>query len=129
MDVKPSYNEYAMQLTLDDARYHWLDSDAIPAAYADVDVKLDDNGQTFDTIMVSGLVGTRVYDSNDSRLSGSGLRDGVKPEPGWWIFIKRDSSLPGRAQEEDQKEMAEIMKRWDRDYPQRNASGSKEATV
>ncbi|THU90809.1 hypothetical protein K435DRAFT_968487 [Dendrothele bispora CBS 962.96] len=103
-------NEYAMQLSLDNTHYHWLDSKDIPAGYASVDVKLDDNGEIFDTIMVSGLVGTCVFPSNDNRLSENGSGDAVKPSPGWWIFIKRDEHLPGRGTEERQKRMEEIMK-------------------
>ncbi|THU86503.1 hypothetical protein K435DRAFT_683495 [Dendrothele bispora CBS 962.96] len=105
-------NEFAMELSLDDTRYHWLDSSEVPAGYASVDVKLDDNGEIFDTIMVSGLVGMRVFPSNDNKLSENGSQDAVKPLPGWWIFIKRDEHLPGRGTEERQKEMEEMMKRW-----------------
>ncbi|THU85889.1 hypothetical protein K435DRAFT_763829 [Dendrothele bispora CBS 962.96] len=105
-----SENKYAMQLSLDNIHYHWLDFSKIPAGYASVDVKLDDNGKIFDTIMVSGLVGTCLFPSNDKKLSEYGSRDAVKPVPGWWIFIKRDEHLPGRGTEEEQKRMEEIMK-------------------
>ncbi|THU79766.1 hypothetical protein K435DRAFT_875095 [Dendrothele bispora CBS 962.96] len=100
-----SENEYAMELSLDGTRYHWLDSSKIPAGYASVDVKLDDNGEIFNTIMVSGLVGMRVFSSNDNKLSENGSRDAVKPLPGWWIFTKRDGHLHGRGNEEEQKTM------------------------
>ncbi|THU90806.1 hypothetical protein K435DRAFT_249067 [Dendrothele bispora CBS 962.96] len=107
-----SENRYAMRLSLDGTRYHWLDSKKIPAGYASVDVKLDDNGEIFDTIMVAGLVGMRVFPSNDARLSeNESSQDAVKPLPGWWIFVKRDEHLPGRGKEERQKRIEEIMKR------------------
>jgi hypothetical protein len=76
-------------LSLDGADYHRVGSSKIPPGYGDVDVKLDDNGEVFDTMMVSGLIGTLVCDSNDTQLSESGLRDVVKPLPGWKIFIKQ----------------------------------------
>jgi hypothetical protein len=76
-------------LSLDGADYHGISSLEIPPAYGDVDVKLNDNGKVFDTMMISGLTGTLVCDSNDTQLSESGLRDVVKPLPGWRIFIKQ----------------------------------------
>ncbi|KIK52327.1 hypothetical protein GYMLUDRAFT_64278 [Collybiopsis luxurians FD-317 M1] len=77
-------------LIIDDAYYHRLNTNNIPAAYADVDVKLGDNGDLFDTIMVAGLVGMHVCDTGDTTLSETGQKDLLKPMPGWWIFIKRD---------------------------------------
>ncbi|KIK51625.1 hypothetical protein GYMLUDRAFT_265756, partial [Collybiopsis luxurians FD-317 M1] len=78
------------KLTIDDAHYHVLDTKDKPAAYAVVDVKLDDNGEIFQTMMVAGLVGMHVGDTNDLTLSESGQKDLLKPTAGWWIFIKRD---------------------------------------
>ncbi|KAJ7679974.1 hypothetical protein B0H17DRAFT_1232646 [Mycena rosella] len=45
-------------LVLDGTPYHRIDSKDVQAAYAEVDVKLDDNGEMFDCIMVGVLVGT-----------------------------------------------------------------------
>ncbi|KIK51624.1 hypothetical protein GYMLUDRAFT_88968 [Collybiopsis luxurians FD-317 M1] len=108
------------KLTIDEAHYHVLDTKNIPAAYADVDVKLDDNGQEFDTIMVAGLVGMHVCNTGDTTLSETGQKDLLKPMPGWWIFIKRNPDLPGRGDEERRREMEEIMARLDRMIPGRN---------
>ena len=65
---------------LEGVKFHRLDTDDIPPGYAHVKVKLDDNGQLFDTLMVAGLVGTRVESGE------SGRRDRVSAEAGWWLF-------------------------------------------
>ncbi len=76
-------------LELDGIGYGSVDMDSIPVGHADVDVLLDDNGQEFNTVMVAGLVATRVSDSKDASLSEQGIKDVVSPAPGWWIFTKR----------------------------------------
>ena len=75
----------------------------VPLGHASVDVLLDDNGEEFDTLMVAGLIATRVSDSGDTSLSESGTRDTVSPVAGWWMFTKR-SGL-SRHQEEMEKTM------------------------
>ena len=79
--------------------------------HAAVDVLLDDNGEEFDTLMVAGLIGTRVSDSGDTSLSESGTRDTVSPVAGWWMFTKR-SGL-SRHQEEMEKTMKMLALRRD----------------
>ena len=78
----------------------------VPLGHASVDVLLDDNGEEFDTLMVAGLVATRVSDSGDTSLSESGIRDTVSPVSGWWIFTKR-SGL-SRQEEERQNWMKSV---------------------
>jgi hypothetical protein len=75
-------------LTLDDTQYHRIDTSDIPAAYAECDVKLDDNGTKFDCIITAGLVGIRVCDSKDEGPSGGGKKDILRPVSGWWMFVK-----------------------------------------
>jgi hypothetical protein len=58
-----------------------------------VDVKLNDNGKEFDTVLTAGLVGTWVCDSGDNTLSAGGKRDTAKPVVTWWIFAKKYESL------------------------------------
>ncbi|KAF9561019.1 hypothetical protein EC968_005943, partial [Mortierella alpina] len=62
-------------LTLGGTIFHRVDTKDISAAYADVPVVLYDNGTVFKTVMIAGLVGTRV----------SGKNDKIQPQPAWWI--------------------------------------------
>ncbi|KAJ7034220.1 hypothetical protein C8F04DRAFT_583702 [Mycena alexandri] len=94
-------------LVLDGTPYHRIDTEDVPAAYAEVDVKLDDNGEMFDCIMVGGLVGTQVTASGDLSLSATGKDDVVCPLSGWWIFTKKEN--PVTRQEEEAAELAKIM--------------------
>ncbi|KAJ6527170.1 hypothetical protein B0H19DRAFT_1335249 [Mycena capillaripes] len=95
-------------LVLDGTLYHRIDRNKIPAAYAEVDVKLDDNGEMFDCIMVAGLVGTQVTASDDLVLSATGKDDVVRPLSGWWIFTKKEN--PVTQEEEEAAELAKIMR-------------------
>jgi hypothetical protein len=79
-----------MQLVLDDVPFHQVDSDNLPPSYAEVPVKLDDNGEVFDCVLTAGLVGTQISSSNDSGLSATGVNDTVRPLAGWWMFILND---------------------------------------
>ncbi|KAJ7276621.1 hypothetical protein C8J57DRAFT_1504460 [Mycena rebaudengoi] len=73
----------AMQLVLNGAAFHCVESENVPPSYAEVDVKLDDNGEKFDCVLTAGLVGTRVTSSD------SGTHDTVRPLVGWWMFTKK----------------------------------------
>ena len=75
-------------LTLDDTQYHRIDTQDIPAAYAECDVKLEDNGAIFDCVITAGLVGCHVSDSKDAGLSREGKKDILRPVAGWWMFVK-----------------------------------------
>jgi hypothetical protein len=83
-----TYAPYASKaLVLDGTPFHWLDSKKVPAGYAEVDVKLNDNGELFDCMMTAGMVGMKVSSSGDGGLSSAGKDDTVRPVSGWWIFI------------------------------------------
>ncbi|KAJ7686653.1 hypothetical protein B0H17DRAFT_1071411 [Mycena rosella] len=77
-------------LIFDGTPYHRLDTKKVPEGYAEVDVKLDDNGDMFDCIMVAGMVGTGISSSHDIELSPTGADDTVHPVAGWWMFIKKE---------------------------------------
>ena len=79
-------------LTLDGVVYHRTDTSEVPPAFAEVDVKLDDNGVKFDTVLTAGLVGARICNSGDKSLSSDGHRDAARPVVAWWIFVKQDVS-------------------------------------
>jgi hypothetical protein len=65
-----------------------IDSEDITPGFAALPIKLDDNGTLFNTMMVAGNVAMQVCDSGNSQLSETGRQDTVKPQPGWWMFIK-----------------------------------------
>lgn len=65
--------------------------DNVPAAYAEVDVLVDDNGKLFKTLMVAGLVGSQILSSGDAKLSGTGQRDTIAPLSGWWMFVLKNT--------------------------------------
>jgi hypothetical protein len=77
-------------LILDNTPYHRVDTNDIPSGYAEVDVKLDDNGVKFDCVLTAGLVGSTVRDSKDMgwNLRGSGIGDVASPLAGWWMTKK-----------------------------------------
>jgi hypothetical protein len=77
-------------LMLDGIVYHITDTKDVPSGFAEVDVKLDDNGEKLDTILTAGLVGAWVCDSEDKSLSFEGKRDTARPVVAWWIFAKKD---------------------------------------
>jgi hypothetical protein len=84
-------------LVLDGMPYHRICGIAAPG-YAEVDVKLDDNGEFFDCVMVAGLVGALVSSSGDTALSPRGTDDTVQPLTGWWMFTKKAEEPGVRAQ-------------------------------
>jgi hypothetical protein len=74
-------------LNWDGVEYHRVNTKDIPPAYAEVDVKLMDNGAEFDTVMVAGLVGMEVSGSQE------GSHDTVQPVAGWWLFEKVETTM------------------------------------
>ncbi|KAJ7162669.1 hypothetical protein C8R43DRAFT_991113 [Mycena crocata] len=98
-------------LVLDGTPYHRLDSKDVPPACAEVDVKLNDNGEMFDCVMTAGMVGMRVSSSEDLALSADGKNDVVQPVAGWWIFIKKAKLVTAR--DEMEARMAERKRRYE----------------
>ncbi|KAJ6474873.1 hypothetical protein C8R45DRAFT_907310 [Mycena sanguinolenta] len=75
-------------LILDGTLYHELDTNRVPVGYTAVDVKLIDNGESFDAAMVAGMIGIQVSSSGDPSLSSTGTDDMVRPVSGWFMYIK-----------------------------------------
>lgn len=78
----------ADHLTLDGFPYPRIDSGDVPCGHTYVDVKLNDNGQVFDTRFVAGLIGSRISSTGRTQIFRAGTRDTVRPVSGWWYFIK-----------------------------------------
>lgn len=74
-------------LVLDGMPYPMIDDVSVPCGYAHLDVKLDDNGELFDTVIVAGAVGAQICSNDKSELFRNGMRDSVRPVVGYWYFI------------------------------------------
>jgi hypothetical protein len=94
-------------LIIDGVAYHSVDLDDVPSSVADVPVKLWDNGETFDTVMVAGLVGTRL---SSSPVAFDGKPDTLSPVAGWWIVIEK-SKEELRLEQEAKAEAARAERR------------------
>ncbi|KAF8966098.1 hypothetical protein BDZ97DRAFT_1809483 [Flammula alnicola] len=90
------------RLTLDGVEYSIIDSKDVPTGFCEVDVKLDDNGQVFDCMMVSGHLATIIEGE---------MKDSVRPLPSWFMFIKEECEDP------EQVEIRKLMKEMEEKYP------------
>ncbi|KAJ7235154.1 hypothetical protein B0H12DRAFT_150285 [Mycena haematopus] len=98
--------------------YHHMAHHEIPPAYAEVDVKLIDNGEEFDCIMMAGVVGTHISSSGDVLLSSTGQDDTVQPAAGWWICNKKQNVVSAQEQhdarvKERAARMEEKLREWE----------------
>ncbi|KAF9525538.1 hypothetical protein CPB83DRAFT_796286 [Crepidotus variabilis] len=73
------------KVVLDDVPYSFIDFDDVPSGYCEVNVKLDDNGQEIDCMMVSGLMGSTVEGEK---------RDTLRPLPAWFMFVTETAKEP-----------------------------------
>lgn len=109
--METTFEQPTPRLNLDGVLYHRIDTGDIPPGCVSVPVKVDDNGHEFDTMMVAGSCGMRVWSSGEMlvkrpvnrwhaqrngaqeevkvEMEEAGL-DTVQPESGWWIFKKQD---------------------------------------
>lgn len=68
-----------------------VDSEDVPAGYASVPVKVDDNGTMYETRMVAGSVGYEAVSIDGARNTRSGAElDTVQPLSGWWMYEVND---------------------------------------
>ncbi|KAG1723540.1 uncharacterized protein EDB91DRAFT_1240090 [Suillus paluster] len=74
-------------LVLDGMPYPTIDDECVPCGCVHLYVKLDDNGELFDTVIVAGAVGAQICSNDKSELFRNGMRDSVRPVVGYWYFI------------------------------------------
>ena len=67
------------RLILDGTEYNFIDSRDVPYGFCDVDVKLNDNGDELECMMVSGHLASRVEGPK---------KDTLRPLPSWFMFVK-----------------------------------------
>ena len=77
-------------LQLDGIFYSTIGLNKVPVAFCDVDVKLIDNGEEFDCMMVSGLVASSVNGEWKDTMQPLPARFMINPKVGGLI----DSSKP-----------------------------------
>ncbi|KAG8824195.1 hypothetical protein FRC19_002307 [Serendipita sp. 401] len=71
-------------LILENMRYPVIDAADTPKGFCQVDVKLDDNGELFDCLMVAGHVGMAIS-------GAEGVKDTLQPVTEWFMFIKGEA--------------------------------------
>jgi hypothetical protein len=85
------YNDFGPPppLVFDGLRYPCLDTSDIPPGSCEVDIKLDDNGEEMDCMMVAGHIGNTV-----SASKPEGIMDTLQPQAEWFMFVKEDRPVP-----------------------------------
>jgi len=78
-------------LQFDGARYHRIETSAVPPGWASVPVELNDDGNITKCGMAAGLVGMKFSSSGKDlhkRIGEKGL-DTITPVSGWWMYELR----------------------------------------
>ena len=85
------------ELVLDNISYPIIEIDNVPEGFCEVDVKLDDNGETFPCMMVSGHLAYSV--------DGEKKKDRIRPLASWFMFVKGElrKVTPPTTREEEKK--------------------------
>jgi hypothetical protein len=67
-----------------------METDDIPVGFVEVDVKLDDNGEKLDTVMVAGHLGGKmlIAENGENGKTGEGNVERLGMAPGWFMFVK-----------------------------------------
>jgi hypothetical protein len=71
---------------LDGVTYHAIDTHAIPNGFADVPVKVNDNGKIHATKMVAGSMGIQIDKSGDKGEDGKEKWDSMRSLSGWVMY-------------------------------------------
>jgi len=85
---------------LDGVRYHRVDTNDVPPGFASVPVKLDDNGDEYDAVMVAGSVGIKATSSGElltpATFDNPSITielDTLQSESGWWMYEKKQGPV------------------------------------
>ncbi|KAH7094535.1 hypothetical protein FB567DRAFT_510416 [Paraphoma chrysanthemicola] len=89
---------------LDDVVFHVVDTSDIPAGFASVPVKVDDNGTVHNTKMVAGSLGIAASESGEKGETGEGKLDSVRSLSGWLMYEIKE----GEAAKEDESDGEEM---------------------
>ena len=76
-------------LYLDGAYYHEIDSTLVPPGWGKVPVRVDDNGNEFDALMVAGSIDVKCTNSGEELSEDVVGLDSMSPETGWWMMEKK----------------------------------------
>ncbi|KAF9525539.1 hypothetical protein CPB83DRAFT_885559 [Crepidotus variabilis] len=74
-----------LTLVLDEIPYSFVDYDDVPPGYCEVDIKLDDNDEQMNCLMVAGLLGSVVEGDK---------KDTLKPLTAWIIYVPDQVEQP-----------------------------------
>jgi hypothetical protein len=92
----PMFRRSNSYYELDDIVYHRVDTNDIPAGFASVPVKVDDNGNVHNTKMAAGSLGMVFSQSGEKGEDGEGKLDSVRSLSGWLMYEIKE----GGAEEE-----------------------------
>ncbi|KAJ7784963.1 hypothetical protein DFH07DRAFT_786375 [Mycena maculata] len=93
-------------LTLDGTEYPIINANNVSVGYAEVDVKVDNNGTEMPCVIIVGLVGMGFSSSRDLTVSSTGKNDTVRPVVAWWMYSKLDEAERQRRREPEQHQQA-----------------------
>ncbi|KAK6358181.1 hypothetical protein TWF730_007534 [Orbilia blumenaviensis] len=106
---RTSWGQKVETLSLDGETFGLIEDSDVTGAYAHVPVKLNDNGEKIDTIMLAGMVAIESrpaverdekWELKNSQLKAEGKKyEGpecpvIQPLPGWWIFQEEEGEDP-----------------------------------
>jgi hypothetical protein len=80
-------------LVLDGEIFPIVDSKKVPSGSLEVDVKLTDNGEEVDALLVAGHLGGRVIQSGGSAGGSEEQSPKLGLAPGWFMFIKDKAKI------------------------------------
>lgn len=100
----------AQETLFDNVSYPRVDVDEVPAGFASVPVKVDDNGDEFDATMVAGSVGVAARASTGpaSSQDQAVMLDTVQPLSGWWMYETESAE----AKEQRDAEVQRLQSEW-----------------